>query len=52
MIAKGTVEDRILKLQGQKRALAESLLDERDETASALDAADLEDLGFLFEEAA
>jgi superfamily II DNA or RNA helicase len=52
LIAKGTVEDRILKLQGQKRALAESLLEERDETSSALDAADLEDLGFLFEEAA
>jgi SNF2 family DNA or RNA helicase len=52
LIAKGTVEDRILSLQGRKRAIAEAILSERASSTAAFDIADLENLEFLFREAA
>lgn len=47
LIAKGTIEEKIVKLQEQKRKLASSLISEDDSLASSLS---LDDLEFLLEE--
>lgn len=48
LIAKDTVEERILDLQKRKGALAAALLEERAATDAAFVGADLENIDFLF----